>query len=45
MARVAHVDPEEIGAGEMQLLDHRLFRRGWAESCKNFDFAVTLHQF
>ncbi len=45
VARMAHVDAEEIGAGQMQLFDHCLVGRGGAESCKNFDFAVTLHQF
>ncbi|MOA05593.1 hypothetical protein D3C78_1251970 [compost metagenome] len=45
VARMAHVDPEKISASKMQLLDHGLFGRGRAESCKNFDFAVTLHQF
>jgi hypothetical protein len=42
---MAHIDAEKIGAGQMELLDHCLIGRRRTESCKDFDFAVTLHQF
>ncbi len=45
MAGMAHVDAEEVGACQMQFLDHRLVGGGRPQRCEDLHFAIALHQF
>ncbi|MCY1296062.1 hypothetical protein D9M70_454310 [compost metagenome] len=45
VARMAHVDTEQISPGLVQLLDHLLIGRRRSERGEDFDFSVPLHQF
>ncbi|MNL37311.1 hypothetical protein D3C87_1594520 [compost metagenome] len=45
VARMAHVDTEQIGPCLVQLLDHLLVGGRRSERGEDFDFSVPLHQF